>query len=150
MNDDPLPPELARLEQELVLRPRRLPDAGMRQRILTAASQPIPLGRAPMNMMEFAVATAAAVLLCANLSLSLSNQTDCGLSGKPDTEHLAAAALEITQILPETPSREAFLQALPLQWGSYLAPTREASIFGTHTRRELFESHRLDLLAPDK
>src|SRR5438105_3214023 len=74
MNDDELSGELARLERELAMRPRASPDASLRQRILAATSQLIPSCVTPMSMMEFAVATAAAVLLCANLSMSLANQ----------------------------------------------------------------------------
>jgi hypothetical protein len=90
MNDHELSGELARLERELAMRPWASPNASLRQRILTATSQPIPSCVTPMSMMEFAVATAAAVLLCANLSMSLANQTDCGLARSLDRNRLDA------------------------------------------------------------
>ena len=100
MNDDELSPELARLERELAMRPRASPSASLRQRIL-AARQPILSCATPMSMMEFAVATAAAILLCANLSMSLANQTDCGLARSLDRNRLDASAQEIAQCMLE-------------------------------------------------
>jgi hypothetical protein len=144
MNDDELSPELARLERELAMRPRPSPNAGLRQRILAATSQPIPSRMVPMTMTEFAVATAAAVLLCANLSMSLANQSDCGLARSLDGNRLDAAALEIAQILPDTPPREAVQLALPLQFGPYLTPGRAAPFPDSPGGRELSENPRLD------
>ena len=135
MNDDPLPPELARIEQELATRPMASPGAALRRRILATTSQPLPFRAAPMSMMEFAMATAAGVILCANLSLSLSNQTDYGLNGQPDSKRLDTTAQEIARILPDTLPREGRLWALPLQWRPFLSPTGEPPLLGTHGRR---------------
>jgi hypothetical protein len=145
MNDDPLPPELARLDQELATRPMVSPGDALRRRILAATSQALAFRAAPMSMMEFAMATAAGVILCANLSLSLSNQTDCGLNGQLDTRRLDATALEIARILPGTSPREGRLRAMPMQWRPYLSPTREPPLLGTGGRRDFLESQFLDL-----
>jgi hypothetical protein len=144
MNDDELSPELARLERELATRPRASPDASLRRRILAATSQSIPTGVTPMSMTEFAVATAAAVLLFANLSMSLANQTDCGLTRSLGTNRLDASALEIAQIMPDISPREAFQLALPLQCGPYLAPGRPTPFSANPDGRELSENAHLD------
>ena len=84
-----------------------------------------------MSMVEFAVATAAAVLLCANLSLNLANQTDYGLGrGVYGERHDATALEEITRRLPDTPPGEAFHRALPLR-GSYASPAGDALFMGS-------------------
>ena len=125
MNDDELPPELVRLEQELALRPMPLPRRGLRQRIHAAASSTISPPASPMSMVEYVLALAAVILLCANLSLSLANQTDYGLSQRFDTGQLDTNALEIAQLFPDVTLAEARWQALPLQMGTYLSPSRE-------------------------
>ncbi len=145
MNDDPLPAELARLEQELATRPLPSPGAALRRRILAATSPALPFCARPMSMMEFALATAALVILCANLSLSLSNQTDCGLKGQPDSRQLDATAQEITNILPDTLPREGHLWALPMQRRAFLSPAGEPPFLGTHGRRDFMERQFLDL-----
>jgi hypothetical protein len=144
MNDDELSPELARLERELATRPRASPDPSLRQRILAATSQRIPSGVTPMSMMEFAIATAAAVLLFANLSMSLANQTDYGLARSLDRNQLDASALEIAQIMPDTSPREAFQLALPLQHGLYLPPGRATPFSANPGSRALSENPHLD------
>jgi hypothetical protein len=125
MPDEELPPELARLERELALRPMPLPSAGLRQRIQAAASRRISPQASPMSMVEFVLALAAVILLCANLSMSLANQTDYGLARSFDTARIDATAQEIAQLFPDTTLAEARWQALPLQMGTYLSPSRE-------------------------
>jgi hypothetical protein len=125
MNDEQLPPELVRLEQELARRPMPLPSAGLRQRIEAAASLRISPSASPMSMVEYVLALAAVVLLCANLSMSLANQTDYGLSRSFNTTRLDATAQEIVQLFPDATLAEARWQALPLQMGTYLTPSRE-------------------------
>ena len=124
MPDEELPPEHLRLERELALRPMPLPSAGLRQRIQAAALTISPAA-SPMSMVEYVVALAAIILLCANLSMSLANQTDYGLSRRFDTARLDATAQEIAQLFPDTTLAEARWQALPLQMGTYLSPSRE-------------------------
>jgi hypothetical protein len=144
MDDFQLPPELQELEQELASRPRTGPGAGLRQRILTLTSQRMLPQLASMTTMEYVVAMAATVLLFANLSLSLSNQTDYGLHQKPDTMHLEAAAQEVARLLPEARPQEAFLFALPSQWGSFANSSQAASILRSPGRPSFLED-----LSPD-
>jgi hypothetical protein len=125
MNDEQLPPELVRLERELALRPMPLPSAGLRHRILVAASQRISPPASLMSMADYVLAMAAVILLCANLSMSLANQTDYGLSRSFDTTRLDATALEIAQLFPDATLAEARWQALALQMGTYLTTSRE-------------------------
>jgi hypothetical protein len=125
MPDEELPPELARLERELALRPMPLPSAGLRQRIQAAASRRISPPASAMSMVEYVLALAAVVLLCANLSMSLANETDYGLSRSFDIARLDATALEIGRLFPDVTLAEARWQALPLHMGTYPSPNRE-------------------------
>ncbi len=90
----------------------------MRQRILALTTSTVMPRLASMNTMEYVAALAAALLLCANLSLSVSNQTDFGLHQSPDTKHLGTAVLEVARSLPDAPSQEAFLFGSAYQRGS--------------------------------
>lgn len=117
MRDDSLPPELLALEEELAWRPTHEPDPGLRRRILAAANRQIEVPAVPVSLVEFVVVTAAAVLLCANLSMSLANQTDFGMSRRLDGGRLEATARLMTEVLPGTPPDEAARDALFLQLG---------------------------------
>ena len=120
MNDEQLPPELIRLERELARRPMPRPSAGLRHRIQAAASQRISPPTSAMSMVEYLLAMAAVIFLCANLSMSLANETDYGLSRSFDTARLDTTASEIARLFPEVTLAEARWHALPLQMGTYL------------------------------
>lgn len=127
MKDDDIPPELVQLEHELAMRPRSEPSADLRRRIVALPNQLEPLSPDPLSFVETALAFAAAVLLCVNLSMTLANQTDYGLGPRFDEKRLTAAAEQIAKLLPDESPREAFRQALILDAGSYLIPSPRAS-----------------------
>jgi hypothetical protein len=130
MHDDSLPPELLALEEELAWRPTQEPDPGLRGRILAAAHRRSEVPAVPVSMVEFVVVTAAAVLLCANLSMSLANQTDFGMARNLDGGRLEATAQLMSEVLPGTPPGEAVREALFLQLGSPVASSRETLLIG--------------------
>jgi hypothetical protein len=124
MNDDQLPPILVQLEEELARRPTMSPPAELRQRILHAATLPLCRRATPTPFVEFLAATAAAVFLCANLSMSLATQTDYGLMPKFDWTSPDAIARVTAQLLPDAAAQEAFIQALRRQAGNDFMPAQ--------------------------
>jgi hypothetical protein len=130
MKDDELPPDLVRLEHELGMRPGREPSADLRSRIVALTDRIDPFSPARLSFVEIAIATAAAVLLCVNLSMSLANDTDYGVGARFDTKRLSAAAEQIAILLPDESPREAFRQALVLGARSYLIPCPRAPFTG--------------------
>src|SRR6516162_4383550 len=120
MQDDELPPELVRLEHELGMRPRSEPSADLRNRIVARTNRIEQLSPDRLSFVELAIATAAAVMLCLNLSMSLANETDYGVGARLDSKRLRAAAEEIAKLLPDESPPEAFRHALVLDAGSHL------------------------------
>ena len=137
-----LPPELEQLERELAARTTIQPEPGLRQRVLALQTFSLASRFASMSTTEFIIATAAAVLLCANLSLSLSNQTDFGLHRQPDTMHLASAAQKFAGILPDLPHQEAFLNVLPRQLGAFPNDLQTAPLLRTPGRISVLAEQR--------
>ena len=77
-DEQPLPPELVELERELAGRRRAEAPAGMRTRVLTGARAELG-ARRRMAWWSFAASVAAAAVLVANLSISVTLTTDYGL-----------------------------------------------------------------------
>ena len=83
MNESELPDELGRLERELAERPCPEPSADLRSRVLRlveaeldgAGLRRAEPARPRAGWLSFAVATAAAVLIWINLSMSAANAT---------------------------------------------------------------------------
>jgi hypothetical protein len=130
MKHDKLPPELVRLEHELGMRPRPELSADLRNRIVAHANRIEPRSPDRLSFMEIAIATAAAVMLCVNLSMSLANETDYGVGARLDSKRLSAAAEQIANLLPDESPPEAFRHALVLDAGSHLIPCPRAPFTG--------------------
>jgi hypothetical protein len=109
-----LPPDLDALEQELYAHARPGPEPTLRSRVLAAVRRELDQDeRRPA--WRFAVATAAAVLLWINFSMSISNDMNWPLVGGLDEERLESSAARIRALDPELSEREARRQALVAQ-----------------------------------
>jgi hypothetical protein len=123
--DPQLPDDLANLEGQLASRSQLEPSAGLRDRVLAAVRRELrrPPKTAPgMGDWRFAAALAAAVLLWANLSLSVTLDSSWGRTGAPETGRLDAAVAAARRLLPELSEREAYRQAVLAGAGTRLTP----------------------------
>ncbi len=114
MDDNQLPAELQQLERELAGRPRPVPPAELRRRVIDGARAELRRNGS-RNGWTFAAAVAAAVVVWINLSMSATLGTDYGPG--PDTAGppVDKVAAQIRQLLPELSQRDALRQAVLLQ-----------------------------------
>jgi hypothetical protein len=120
MTGPDLPPDLAALERELAALGQPGPPA-LRPRVLAAVGRELRRdGRRPA--WRFAAATAAAVLLWVNLSMSVANNTDWRLAPATEPGQIAATADRLRELAPDLPDAELRRQALLARAGAALAP----------------------------
>lgn len=142
MDDSTLPPELERIERQLVARERPQPSHQARQRWLCSV-------RAELRPLQvrgrwtFAVAMAATVLVWLNLSLCATQATDCGLGLGDSHEPLEGGARQIRQLLPDLPPREVMRQAVLARAGSAVVPCPRLPAF-LALRRDDVRTQRID------
>lgn len=127
MNDAQLPDDLANLEGQLAARAQPGPAAGLRERVLVAVGRELrrpPVTAPEIDDWRFAAALAAAVLLWANLSMSVTLEPSWSrmLAPEPETGRLEAAVAEERRLLPGLSEREAYRQAVLAQAGTRLTP----------------------------
>jgi hypothetical protein len=119
-----LPEDLSRLERELARRPRPAPSDAMRRCVMAAVQRELAAlphrQIQPAGAWEFAVATAAAVLLVANLAISAANDMDWRLGARLDRAAVASAAEDISRLAPELTPNEVNREALLLVAGGRL------------------------------
>ncbi len=126
MENPRLPPELERLERDLVERPSPAPSGELRDRVLRGVEAelgPDQTGSAngrSNGWWTFAVAMAATVLVWLNLSLSAAHATSYGLHLAAEPQSVDLAARQIRDLLPEISRRDAQRYAAVLQAGSNL------------------------------
>ena len=118
MSEDDLPPDLTALERELSAAAPPAPPQ-LRPRVLAAVRQERRrASRSPWRV----AAAAAAVLLWANLSMSLTGNFALPSRGAPDAARLETTARRLRDLAPDLPAGEAYRQALLAQSGPGLAP----------------------------
>jgi hypothetical protein len=123
--DPQLPDDLANLQRQLTSQSQLEPGAGLRDRVLAAVGRELrrPPETAPgMGDWRFVAALAAAVLLWANLSMSVTLDSSGGRPGAPEPGRLDAAVAEARRLLPELSEREAYRQAVLARAGTRLTP----------------------------
>jgi hypothetical protein len=113
----PLPPDLEQIERELAARPRSWPDAGLKERCVQQLRVELR-GPGSGSRWSLVAATAAALLVGLNLSLSATQATDFGLHIGSQQQSVQRAAEEIRQLLPDVPPKEAARQAVLLRAGA--------------------------------
>ena len=105
-----LPPELLGIEKELSLRPRPVPDGGLRSRVLAELKSEI--NRERIAAWEFIVSAAAILLLGINLAMSTALDPTWRLSWTPNQRSFEESSLHQERAfeLPgEAVNRQAFL-----------------------------------------
>ena len=123
MENFELPDDLADLESRLAGRPRLEPGATFRDRLLAAVRQELQDGGAAPGWRaswQFAAAVAAIVVLWANFSMSVANDTNWRLAGDPKSVDTKALAAELRKLFPDMSEQEANRQALVVQGRSRL------------------------------
>jgi hypothetical protein len=144
MDQQQLPPELQRLEQELADCPGPAPPAELRQRVMEGVRAELR-GRSLRNGWPFAAAVAAAALLWMNLSLSATLATDYNTRPYTSAPPVKEVAEQIQKLLPELSEREALRQAIFLKAGSHLDHYLSVPVgLGAQDRQGIFS----DLLPP--
>jgi hypothetical protein len=103
----------------VVVQASRLQSAG---ETTQQAGSPAPQLAARNGFARFAAATAAAVLLAINLSVSVANDTDWRLRPSPLGPDVADLTEQIRTLAPDVPDGEARRQALLLRAGATLVP----------------------------
>jgi hypothetical protein len=124
MNLPELPPDLAEMELQLQQRPRQEPAEGFRRRVLAAVERTVrdEVSLSSHSFWRFAAATAAAMLLAINFSMSAANDTNWQLAAPFSSEGVERNAEQIHLLLPETSEREARRSGLLLQARARSAP----------------------------
>lgn len=121
MTDPELPPDLAALERLLADRPRADPPPDLGPRVL-AAARAARGPRAAPGWRAWA-ATAAAVLLGVNLSMSVAANTAWDFAPAADPGAFEAAADRLRAVAPDLPEAELRRQALLARAAAGLTPT---------------------------
>ena len=119
MENHDLPPDLHELERDLAGRPRPVPPAALRQRVIGCVRAELRRNGS-RNGWTFAAGVAAAVLVWVNLSLSATLATDFGPQPDRPRRPVEKVAAEIQRLLPGLSDEEARRQAILLQAGSDL------------------------------
>jgi hypothetical protein len=141
MENFELPDDLAELESRLAGRPRLEPGATFRDRLLAAVGQELQdVGAVPgwRSSWQFAAAVAAAVVLWANFSMSVANDTNWRLAGDPESVDTKTLAAELRKLFPDMSEQEVNRQALVLQSGTRLPPQVDARV-GAHFERSMLQ-----------
>jgi len=124
MNDDELPPDLARLEEELAARQSPAPGPELKGRVLQAVRRELTARSSRRilrsSLWRFAAATAATVALWLNLGMSATNDTVWDLHKNGHGSEGLAAAEYLRELVPEMSEAEARRQALLLKAGARL------------------------------
>ena len=119
MENHDLPPDLQELERDLAGRPRPVPPAALRQRVIGGVRAELRRNGS-RNGWTFAAGLAAAVVVWVNLSLSATLATGFGSKRGGTGPPVEKVAEQIQQLLPELSDEEARRQAVLLQAGSDL------------------------------
>lgn len=117
MNGPDLPPDLAEIDQDLGATAVIVPPPALRRRVLTAVGREL---RRPA--WSFGAGTAAAALLWACLSLSVTNDTGWRLGDGLDGGRVTQTANRLRALAPDLPADEAYRLALLAQARSRLTP----------------------------
>jgi hypothetical protein len=129
MESSELPDDLANLERRLAERPRLEPNADFRHRLLLAVRLELREGGTLLvrrSSWQFAAAVAAAVVLWANFSMSVANDTNWRLAGDPQSVDTKAMSAELRKLFPDMSEEEISRQALVVQGGSRLPAMLDA------------------------
>jgi hypothetical protein len=129
MENFELPEDLAELESRLAGRPRLEPGTTFRDRLLAAVRQELQDGIAVPGWAaswQFAAAVAAIVVLWANFSMSIANDTNWRLAADPESVDTKALAAELRKLFPDMSEQEANRQALVVQGRSPLPAAIDA------------------------
>jgi hypothetical protein len=121
MEDLQLPPELQKLERDLVGRTVPEWSANLRSRVLDDMRARLRVERS-RSRWQFALAVAATVLIWINLSMSATQATDYRLRTDGDGQSIEKLSDEIRRLAPELSARETRREALLLQAGSGMIP----------------------------